>query len=269
MTWEDQLHKGSFRGVRFNTVETVDESGFRKTIHRYPKKDQVYVENQGRKEDAFTFECFVAGDDYIEQRDNLQAALLKQGSGLLSHPFYGDLTVEILDVRVRQGADELGVARFSIKAISAGSNAFPDNQIESKSIVEQRVTELDQTVIDDFAKRFTVEDLPESVFNQAQTLLTEGVTMIDKLPSFGGDVSGFDFQSLMKSPEQLGRTLSTAVGQIEDVTDLRQLASFKFEEVVMPTITPSRIAQSENQQAINELLNLSSVSQMARKLVSL
>lgn len=86
MGWKDYLRPASFRGVEFR-VEVGGRGGGRRVApHEWPKKDVGYAEDMGRRMRRFRVSGYVIGDDYIQQRDALIAALEAEGPGTLVLP---------------------------------------------------------------------------------------------------------------------------------------------------------------------------------------
>jgi len=104
----------SFRGVPF-FVDTMERAGGRRTVtHDFPKRDQSFIEDMGRKTRSFPVDGYVIGPDYLAQRDNLIAALEEAGPGELLHPTYGTRRVICSGgFRVRESIADGGMARFS------------------------------------------------------------------------------------------------------------------------------------------------------------
>lgn len=169
MTWRDQIaansvggarQRGSFRQATF-LVRTDDlEIGRRNETHEYPQRDTPYVEDLGRKTRRFQIEVFVAGNNYIAERDALIAEIEKPGSGLLTHPYYGVLTVSIVDARVRQSSREGGTATFALTCVEGGANLFPASTADTAAKTDAAATAASDAAIAAFAKRFSVGGLP-------------------------------------------------------------------------------------------------------------
>lgn len=113
MSWRDQLQEASWRNVPF-FVESAEQSGGRRgQLHEYPRRDEPFFDDTGRKARTFPIEGYVIGDDYFAARDALITALELDGVGELVHPYRGKKRGIINDFRVRESTNEGGVARFS------------------------------------------------------------------------------------------------------------------------------------------------------------
>ena len=268
MSWRDSLYQGSFRGVAFQTNETNSSHGRRVIVHEYPKQSTPYVEDMGKKAREESFECFVSGLDYMQQRDALVAALEKAGSGKLVHPFHGELSVHVIDVRIVESSRELGVARFTITFIEAGDNKYPANNISTAAVLNQKADNVFSVLHTDFANQFNVKGLPSFVADEAKTITNGGLSLVSNMASFTGDVSAVDVTSAMQSPGELASVITTAVQQVGDVSDLRKITRYGNTLPSVMQTTPSRAAQAKNQAALLRLFNISGVTEMARRLIN-
>ncbi len=115
--WHDRMGPAKFRGVPF-FVESAEMTGGRKgPVHEYPFKDEPFKEDLGQAARSFPVEGFVLGLEYMAAREALVEALEKFGPGELVHPYYGTRRVAVENYRVRESANEGGVARFSIQFV--------------------------------------------------------------------------------------------------------------------------------------------------------
>ncbi len=89
--WRAGLMPGSWRGVPFLCRDTSNPAGRRLAKFEFPDSDDVAVQDLGRGIKTYKLEVYVCGDDYMVQRDTLEAALDQDGVGTLVHPYKGSL----------------------------------------------------------------------------------------------------------------------------------------------------------------------------------
>lgn len=128
----DGLLPASFRGAPFAVQDDAVSGGRRIAYHVFPGKDEPWAEDMGRAPRSWTMRGFIVDGDVVFlggpiqlQRLLLLAALEKSGSGLLTHPTLGVLTVSVR--RFSMGQD-LGAGRKSsieIEFVEAGKKSFP------------------------------------------------------------------------------------------------------------------------------------------------
>ena len=184
------------------------------------------------------------------------------------HPFQGEMQVQVLTVRVREGSGEEGIARFVIQFIEAGENQSPDNKDDTAALVDLSADDLAVSSATDFSERFKIDNVPEWVREASKGVTNDAFEMVQGLPSFSGDVSSLDLDSLMQQPADLAEQIQTAIDAVDDVVDLRLLDVFGDDLPLVPTLTPTRLIQLENQQSIIDLVKTSSLVKKARLLVN-
>ena len=120
-----ELFFPNFRGIPFLMDSHSMEYGRKVAVHEYPNKKYVYVEDLGQKLRTFTVDAIITGDNYIIRRDAFILALNVAGPGLLTHPFFGVISVVVTNYTLSEAPRELGIARFSIQFQEANTNIFP------------------------------------------------------------------------------------------------------------------------------------------------
>ena len=93
MAWQDRLRPASFRGVEFHVEIGAVASGRRIAQHEFPKRDEPYAEDMGRRIRRHPVTAYFIGFDYQLGRDDLIVALEEEGPGLLVHPTLGEFHV--------------------------------------------------------------------------------------------------------------------------------------------------------------------------------
>lgn len=264
MAWREKISQGSFRGVPFQTAESEVEIGRRVALHEYAGRDDPYPEDTGKKGRQFSFDCHVAGADYMAQRDALIAAFEQYGPGKLVHKFLGELQVQVLTVRVRESNSELGMARFAVTVVESGKNEFPNNSVSTATVVNQRANTATSALVNDFSQSFSVAGKPQFVTDEAKSIIDSGM---DAVAGMGVSMPVANVSHLMHSPADLATTITGAIGQVAEVADLRALRAFGHELPAVKTTTVTRVAQAQNQEALLRLINTSSVIEMARRMV--
>ncbi len=267
--WAQGLREASFRGVPF-IVDTSEETlGRRGVKHEYPGRDTPYVEDLGRRGGEHTIEAFVLGDNYMAARDALRAALTKEGPGTLVHPTLGTLWVSVIEsARMRETTAEGGMARFTITFTEAGENAQPAAATDSARAVETAADDAMFSAQENFSNKFGVSGSPDFVATAAVSNLEEAVrdlrSINGRISSTLSPISNFSAQldrlgsqltTLIQTPATLAAELAGVVTAIKGVaTDVRigfaacrTLFSFGSDMPAVPTTTPARVQQAENQ----------------------
>jgi prophage DNA circulation protein len=236
MAWRDQLRKASFRGVEFFIDGAEFEVGRRNVTHEYPLRDQPYVEDLGRKARVVTLEAFVIataanGFNYMPGRDALIAALELAGPGVLVHPYLGEMRVSLTSpAKVNERTKEGGLAKFALTFTESGEPVFPSSQANTPSIVNLRADAAETAITKDFAKKFGVGGMPDSVSKAATALLgnvgsllrdvtklipTDPLGLAEYLPG----VSSFsaNLTSLVQTPTDLAKSVIAQVDKLRSI----------------------------------------------------
>jgi prophage DNA circulation protein len=127
--WRRNLMPASFRGVSFHVRADSKSGGRRLVIFEYPKKNQGYAEDMGKRLKRFRMSAYILFSpvicpDYQGARDALIAALDADGSGQLIHPLMGIDQVEIDHWTCVETQERGGEAVFEVELVEAGSQVF-------------------------------------------------------------------------------------------------------------------------------------------------
>ena len=229
MSWLDQMQDGSFRGVPFLLdEECLTQIGRRGQLHEYPLRDTPYGEDLGRRARRFNVDCLVIGDDYMDQRDALIAALETKGAGTLVHPYYGTKSVVVLDaVEVRESTRFGGMARFRIPFEESGEKLEPATTTDTTSVVNTQSASAMSQLASSFANgQYTVSGLSSWVstsalgdlaaFTQQLQSFADGISTLPAgVTAFNGLLRGFSsaVTSLVEAPFDLAAgVMSLVVG---------------------------------------------------------
>lgn len=204
MSWRDQVAgPASFRGVPF-FVNTAERSGGRKlVIHEYPKRDDPYAEDLGRKARTFPIEGYVLGSDYLSQRDALLDALEAPGTGTLKHPYYGTMTVAVGEFRVRETSQDGGMASFSFEVTQT-----PSSPIQPTAVADTTATTLSaaQSLRATLSASFLAAYKPGVIMTEVVEALTLATTAI-----------AATVDAVNATAQQLAQVSTLAQGLINDV----------------------------------------------------
>ena len=112
------LNSSTFRDVRFYTTKDVNTGGQRLAKHSFINGGTKTV-SSGLQDDSFTIECFVAGDNYIAEKEALKSALNVIGTGTLIDRFYGEVEVNVDTFTITEDREKYGRADFKIVFLRA------------------------------------------------------------------------------------------------------------------------------------------------------
>lgn len=183
-TWREELRRvairgretigASFRGVPFLVESSERAGGRRVVVHEFPLRDQPFVEDLGMRARTFRVDGFLVGDDYLDRRDDLIAALEDtSGPGELVHPYHGILRAICVNLSVRETRAEGGMAVFSMEFAETPAQA-PVPVTEADPV--GRVGDAADAAIDateaEFEGRYSATGLPSFALASAATALS-------------------------------------------------------------------------------------------------
>jgi prophage DNA circulation protein len=125
--WKLDLQPASYNGVAFFVEVNSRASGRRIANHEYPKRDQPYAEDMGRKSRTFPVTGYVIGSNYTNRRDALIRQLEAPGPATLILPTglerVGSNQVTIENFSVTERRERGGIATFDMLFREAGAAA--------------------------------------------------------------------------------------------------------------------------------------------------
>ncbi|RMG60288.1 MAG: hypothetical protein D6717_00360 [Gammaproteobacteria bacterium] len=285
MSWRDNMRRGSIRGVPFSVQTQELEGGRRVARHEYPGRDKPWAEDLGRRARTQTLEIFVLGPDYMAARDALLAALEQPGPADLVHPWLGAMTIQIESYRLRESTRDGGMASFTLIFTEAGARQYPAASRDTQSLVRSSADALDAANAADFTARWQTDGQPGFVVEDAAGLISRAAdavralagrwpgvpTALTSLYSRITDLQGAA-NELARSPADTANGIIDIVNGLAEIFDdplpalelYGELHAFGDDVPVVGGATPARMVQASNQQALTDLVRVSSVAAEAR-----
>ena len=150
--WSDNLQTASWRGISFGVSATSVRRGRRLSVHEYPFKDGVWVEDLGRAKRELAFTAWLVGDDVIEQQARMIAACESKGSGDLIHPSLGRLTCALAGFEIGLRSDLGRVCEVTFSFIETSDPIYPDGKTSTRDTLRSLVAIAGKDVISDFQR---------------------------------------------------------------------------------------------------------------------
>lgn len=151
MSFFDEMLPASYRGVPFVVLGTEAENGRRTALHEYPYKDVGWPEDLGRSLRRIEIVGFLIGDNVIAQRDAMIAACETAGDGLLIHPTYGSMQVNLLTpLRSGERWDKGRYVELRFGFIEAGKKQYPASIVATGAAVQAAAAGADAAARADF-----------------------------------------------------------------------------------------------------------------------
>lgn len=284
MSWRDEWQPASFRGVGFHVKNLQAEYGRRIHVHQYPQRDIPYNQDMGRKNQTFTIDGFLMGDDLSTQQTRLNDAVEKSGPGRLVHPYHGTLYVECIGARATISNKQGGVVKYQLNFIEAGKNETPVASTTARNALSDAVGDGLKANDNSLEKKLKTKG-PGYLLKNASKLVTSGADKLKALNNKQNWIYEFstlsnsinsvssEVETLIKTPvlltSQVTGLIASVVGAGRSITGLarstprtlsnilesqRSLTSIAFE--LKNETTPSRVQENINSQAIADYFSI-------------
>lgn len=290
MAWRDNYRAATFRGVGF-FVATADSShGRRQAVHETAQRDIPYTEDLGRKSREFGITGYLLGKEYDVAREELIKACEQEGSGVLVHPYRGELTVVCRGLTVSETSEEGGKCTLSMTFLEAGEASYPSAKVDSVNAISEKGNEVTETAKENFVSDFLTKGYPSFVADAATSKIKELSEYLsspefivssdiqavsdyyDKVKSIGSDA--FD---LIQQPFDFANQVIDAIGSVRSafgssafgmLVDLyNQYFPSKADDgddgSVLAVLTPSRQQVVKNESAVSALVRQAAIAQAA------
>lgn len=290
LSWLNDLLPASFRGVGFQVSSTSSEFGRRNQTHEYPFRDIPYTEDMGRSARKNKIEAFLIGDDYQEQTEKLVNAIEQEGSGMLIHPFLGELNVNIEgQITVNNSVENGRMSVISFSFVEAGELIFPDSSVATDDIVEENADNVDQALLDAF-EDFDLIDAPDFVqhsildntmsilndiadaFNAITPYVNDAVKILNgNLSPILGTGGSSIFNSIRKVWHSATKFSNSINGLIARVKVFNGISFIKniFPSAIWSTDSKSTKKRKKNQNLINTAIRVTALTEVSRIIASL
>lgn len=146
--WRAALQPASFRGAGFKVEAGGQAGGRRNATHEFPHRDVPYTEDLGRRARHWPITGYCIGPDYLDDRDDLIAALEAGDAGTLVHPTLGSMQVNVDTYSVSETRERGGICTFELAFVEAGSLTTNGVQADTQAQASSAGQNLGQTSAD-------------------------------------------------------------------------------------------------------------------------
>jgi len=217
----DEIYTGSYKGAEFR-IKNSSVAGGRKDIkHEFPNSNTQNIEDLGFKPKAYTINAFISEPNYTQKKDRLLAALEEGGTGLLVHPFFGNIeNIVSRTYSLNEDISQIGEANFTMTFDVSDTNGLPTASQSSVSVVQAANKALQDSLDASIVSTYKVST-PDSfivatqVLARMNTAFREKANLIqqvtDKINGYSGLVSDFSSSilGLTTAPQDLADSIRT------------------------------------------------------------
>jgi prophage DNA circulation protein len=243
--WKKELKPASFRGVPFfvNSIETT--AGRKTAVHEYPDKNINFVEDMGRATKEFSIDAYLIGKRYLEDKSALTAALEREGPGVLVHPYYGRVMVQLIGVaRIRESKDEGGVAVVTMVFSESEEPLAQPSELDTLAALIDAVNATIEGVKSGFAAAFDLFQAAKNIVDDVAAAINDATVTLETVKSKGKSALDFKNQianlrnntsALMASADDLFesfRAIFTGDVELSAVSENLKMAIWKDNESI-------------------------------------
>lgn len=212
----DELRPASFRGAAFFVATDKGEYGRRDIIHEYPMRDDPYIEDMGQKATKYSVSGYLAGDDWIAQKNALVAACTARGPALLQLPTESPVMVACLTLSVSRSKDECGFYTCSMEFVVAKNFGVPAAAVGAlESLVGAVFNSAVPALTQFFDTNYVANDVLQYVTDN----------QITRISTFAGDIITAAESSPSTDMDTSTNVVQSAIGIFQNATTYAQPGS--------------------------------------------
>ena len=276
----DRLRRATFKGAEF-LVETSSISFGQKTVvHNYPNSDRTEVEFLGQSEDIFSLEIYIHSieNDYIGKRNLLKSILSSPGTGLLVHPYEGEIRCSVVDkVTLVEEDRSLGIAKFSVTFQKTSKYLYPTAALNNITKIRNLYIQLKNAYKNKVIDEYFFEDYLPATFTQTKHTLTalhkefeiiKSIAPLDKdneskydksIKAFEDNInsSSSDSEILAENIDNVVADLDNlAANDIDNINLYGSLYDFGGQTLIVPELTVEARIINNNYSLISNYINI-------------
>jgi prophage DNA circulation protein len=194
MSWTRGYLQAKLGGVPFFVQRSLVKGGRRNVKHIYPRRDSIDHEDMGSDDKTFKLDGYVLGDDYFQQRNDLEEVLDRGGDLILTHPYRGTVTVVVDKWRCVEVTDEGRLARFTMSFSRQGDEEMTRVSPNTKNKVLSLKHSYLANILQWFESVYDLASRPASAIADARETIDKGLQVIDAAKRTAGSVAEFKRQ---------------------------------------------------------------------------
>lgn len=158
MGWREEWVPASYKGMEFFVENASRGSGRRGVEWEFPKRDDPYFEDLGRRARVWSVTGYVLGKDYKGKADSLQRALESKGGGTLQHPTMRTMRVVCIVFTRHERKMAGGYAEFEMQFVEAGAPMNGRGSEDTAAAVNDAAKKTSDESVNSAARQGEVKD---------------------------------------------------------------------------------------------------------------
>lgn len=270
----------AYKSVSFLMITSGITGGRKDVLFEFPNSDKQTVEDLGLRPRAYTMTVIIPHENYLEDRDNLLRALEDGEKGPLDHPFYGKIdNIVARSYIINERLSDLGRAQLEIVFAISDDIGVPQKADNAISEADQANDALTESISDDIAEDFEVDEGLSGNFEDASLLIDDAIEVFNEVTSIATAITNEinqyaaqinEFTALVNEviafPQDLANSFknvfSTINGLFSSLEDTFEVFShptfFNFGDNDTPIIqtTEGRVQRAQNRDVINQSMQV-------------
>jgi prophage DNA circulation protein len=267
----EELRPASFRGIPFAVRNSNITRGGKSVTHEYPNDDRRYVEPLGILKPTINLTAVISGDDYINHRDLLLEALDNANTGILVHPWYGNLRVAPKPYTVDESDTSIGECIINMIFEVADPPVNPRQTQSQLSFISSLSEQLDTNLISRIGEVFSVAKEFTRNFTAAKLKIGNLITEFNVFSNYFGTSNNTNnlnseqntftdnIVSAINAPATLGTNISNLFDAANNVNSdptaifsgMQKIFSFGNDDVPIDFVTRETSERITNNGIIN------------------
>lgn len=282
MTLFEELLPASYKGATFLIASASTDGGRKDQRHEFPNSDRQTIEDLGLLPRSYSIIGLITGPNYIFKRDTLLAALEDGETGVLSHPFYGELQqMKARSFSISESIADLGRAEISMTFEVSNDLGVPIQTENTLSLINFSNDSVISAANIEIVDNWEVDTKFSGNFAAAQSKLAalnaafsnnSGVIVkaAEKINSFNAQINDFgnEINNLILQPQELADSIinlgqgmnglySTAEQQF---TAWKEFFDFGDKDTTTMNKTAGLIQRDKNNNTINQSMQSQALS---------
>lgn len=272
--WKRRLLKNpaSFRDIPFHMESNELSFGPKTAIHEFPKRDQNFIEDMGRRTKGYSITGYFLGNNYLTVK-NLFIDTIDQykGRGILIHPYYGRLSIIITsEVNISESTSEGGFARFTFSCMEEKVSDMPVVIPATAPGLLDAINAAINEAMAAFDKLFSFVDAAQSAIDKSVAIINNVTVAIStakvaarKIKTFQNSLEAIynNLNALVNVPSELAKVFVDLFGADISVDAISQNLTF--------TSIDSEVDSVEQVAAFNSLVGNLAVIQACQSVAYL
>lgn len=225
--YRDLIVGGSLGGLSFRVRGKDHELGRKTTQSEYPNSDSHSTGDSGKAARSWSFDAFIIGDDYLEQREAWIELLQLPGPHVLVDPWGGKEAIVILKppgrVRMKETVKEGRMCTFSLDLVEAGDDEVLPSFRDPAASVPGAAALVLASLANNFDDKFKGGGLLQAAANAVYAMSSKLrqfrgniAAKLNRVENLSSAINEFDdnFEALLLSPLAFAGTFAALWGSV-------------------------------------------------------